>query len=765
MLSGEIELALNPNVELSLFDDTASSGQAMRRLMIPLGSGSFIEWPARSGIVESPVVSLEAAGDWVLASRGGPMVADLPIRVVILDASAPSDFGRSAVANAHSELAIILHAPDVTFDARDGTLMLGSDDVRLSDALALKLGLPDRAGQTIGSIGVRATWSGASVPATAGETNDEPPSTSSSVGPDVIVADLQSINSYTPVDGISAYAIGTTSCNIGNVPVNWWQSTNQHPVIGGSIYRLHNGRFEQLGISWLKHGFLALTGNVCGTCQPPASSQQLGVMCSDPYSATLNGQQAFLGPRWQVNPHTGVFPFPPANPPWSGTIARRIQVRNIDLDPATNAGAVYFGEAMYIAPDDAAAGNGNNNASYRRINFHLNENNVYQGTMTGLTVRQKPAIRAWKDLDPSVRETFLQVPNDGLFIAAAKATQLGNGYWHYEYAVFNQNADRAAQSFTVPLPNNVVLQNIGFHDVHYHSGEPFSPTNWAVTVNANSITWSTDSYIVNPNANALRWGTMYNYRFDANIDPDETTAVLGLFKPGVPNSMNVMTLGPALGIVDCNGNGIEDVTDVAEGTSDDCDGNGVPDECQLDCNANGIADTCDIAAGTSQDCNHNTLPDECEPDCDGDGLIDGCETVFDTDGDGILDCDDECPDTTPQGACLCPIVGECCFDFFGCFPAYPRSNCCTDGGVPDCAPNCDAPGETCYNGCLYGDADLDGDIDLADLRALGECFSGPNDHPSFVIPGVACRTVFSVDGDNDVDLDDFLKVQSRIDGP
>ncbi len=54
-----------------------------------------------------------------------------------------------------------------------------------------------------------------------------------------------------------------------------------------------------------------------------------------------------------------------------------------------------------------------------------------------------------------------------------------------------------------------------------------------------------------------------------------------------------------IGDYDCNGNGIPDSVDIANGTSQDCNGNGIPDEC-------------DIASGTSKDVNHNGIPDECE---------------------------------------------------------------------------------------------------------------------------------------------------------
>ena len=66
---------------------------------------------------------------------------------------------------------------------------------------------------------------------------------------------------------------------------------------------------------------------------------------------------------------------------------------------------------------------------------------------------------------------------------------------------------------------------------------------------------------------------------------------------------------------DCNGNGVPDECDLADGSSTDLNGNGIPDECEPDCNGNGIPDDLDLADGTSSDCNTNKVPDECETDC------------------------------------------------------------------------------------------------------------------------------------------------------
>jgi hypothetical protein len=91
-------------------------------------------------------------------------------------------------------------------------------------------------------------------------------------------------------------------------------------------------------------------------------------------------------------------------------------------------------------------------------------------------------------------------------------------------------------------------------------------------------------------------------------------------------------LAPQPTLVDCNGNGVHDVLDVALGGATDCNDSGIPDVCEFpdfdaDCNANGVPDACDIFAGTSQDLDNSGIPDECE--CVGDVNLDGRVDVDD----------------------------------------------------------------------------------------------------------------------------------------
>ncbi|MCP4246645.1 MAG: hypothetical protein GY778_06320 [bacterium] len=367
-------------------------------------------------------------------------------------------------------------------------------------------------------------------------------------GPDVIVGVLPNVSNWGSVGDISAFSIGTTSCNVGDADLLWQAETDQHPVIAQNLYRLNDGRFEQIGMSWLKHGFFALTQDACGCgCLGPGGDV-LAVGCSDPYSSGLNGDQdgisgttGGLGPRFEVNAHTGVFAFPYTYLGQAGdTIYKRLQVHRSDLDPAQDGGGLYYIEGQYVTPDDAAAGNQNNNASHRRATVAAN-GNEWRLTLTGLTERERPAIRAWKDNDPSVIEADVQVPNDGMFIVAATATPTDSGLMRYEYAVHNLNSDRSAGSFRVPIDPVATVSNIGFHDVDYHSGDgiggvDFDGTDWAGSVSHGSVNWATQTHTQNPSASALRWGTLYNFRFDADVLPQAAlgTTTVGMFKPGTP---------------------------------------------------------------------------------------------------------------------------------------------------------------------------------------------------------------------------------------
>ena len=467
------------------------------------------------------------------------------------------------------------------YDATGQLLRITGGRLLISQEFASALGRPKDVSAAVGSISIGAAMQPIEIDQLV---NGEPKSIAMPAlrygvgsqtptlvpGPDVIVGDLPSMAQFgnDTVNHLVGLGVGTTSCNNGDQPFNWFALPNtDHPVIPQNLYRMSGGasnneRFEQIGQSWLKHAFTALEGTVCGTCNTSgcATGTHLCPGCSDPYGASLNASQNGIGSRAWVNPFTGAFPSTANNHSGhshTGT-SHRVTVASSDLDPAQNSGATYFAEGQYVTPHEYAwcqshPGQCNmyNNASYRQFTVTGSGDN-YSFAGSGSTVRMQAAINAWQTLGGATVNQIEPDPgNDGIWFMGYKVTNPSTGVWHYEYALYNQNLDRSIQSFSVPIGPGVNISNIGFHAPRQEPGwandgtqgnTGFSSTPWSVQTSS-SITWSTETFAQNQNANAIRFGTLYNFRFDADQPPNPTNATVGYFKTGDPGPVLVQAPG------------------------------------------------------------------------------------------------------------------------------------------------------------------------------------------------------------------------------
>ncbi len=174
------------------------------------------------------------------------------------------------------------------------------------------------------------------------------------------------------------------------------------------------------------------------------------------------------------------------------------------------------------------------------------------------------------------------------------------------------------------------------------------------------------------------------------------------------------------------------------GTSGDCDGNGVPDDC-------------DIASGGLLDLDHDGLPDECEAgacpaDLDGDGVVRGSDLGLlfvdwggsgagDLDGDGVVGGSDlglmfvawgPCPGD-PCGKSGCDDGNECTID-----RCNPVTGACMHRGLPGCVR------DLCFDVfCDDGDPCTDDTCD----PETGECIHIP-------IPGCGPNECDGIDCDD-----------------
>jgi hypothetical protein len=467
------------------------------------------------------------------------------------------------------------------YDAIGQLLSIQGGRLLLSKEFADALERPADAGSAVGKISIGAAMRPIQVdqlvngetksmvmPALRGAIGAEPVAVVP--GPDVIVGDIEDIEEGGNTMSQVGLDVGTDSCNNGDQPIDWFALPNtDHPVVPQNLYRMsgaanNNDRFEQIGQSWMKHTFEALEESVCSTCN--TSNCQTGTHlcpgCSDPYCCGLNGEQNGLGSRAWINPFTGSFPSTANN--HSGHahdgVSHRIRVNVSDLNQNMNQGATYFAEAAYISPHEytwcqSHPGQCNmyNNVSYRQFSV-TGINPPFSFSPVTSTVRMQPSIMAWAPTGAIVNQIQPDPGNDGLWFMGYKVTNPTVGVWHYEYALYNMNLDRAIQSFSVPLAAGTNISNIDFHAPPQEPGwandgtfnnQGYSSTPWTVTQAPDSITWSTETIAQNQNANAIRFGTLYNFRFDADQPPQSANATVGYFKTGSP--MTVAVQAPAGG--------------------------------------------------------------------------------------------------------------------------------------------------------------------------------------------------------------------------
>ena len=166
----------------------------------------------------------------------------------------------------------------------------------------------------------------------------------------------------------------------------------------------------------------------------------------------------------------------------------------------------------------------------------------------------------------------------------------------------------------------------------------------------------------------------------------------------------------------------------------DCNQNGIPDACDLSCSGSGLSGTWPAclswwcggfgSCSQSSDCNGDSIPDECQlagNDCNGNSIPDDCEPEPD-----VACCEEDagCSDKTasccaaaggvsagPDSTCISGICG----DFFACCkPNHPTADFCDNHKIYECTV--EHVGNVDQSGDCLSLPDTDGDdvIDSCD---------------------------------------------------
>ncbi len=398
-----------------------------------------------------------------------------------------------------------------------------------------------------------------------------------SEGPDVTLCQVYGMQQYSRdnVNDISGLSVGTTSWNVGTEDLIWQNSPDpDHPFITFNVYRVMDQQVDQIAQGWVKHGFFALSSSQCfeaavGPCQP-TDGNWLGVGCTDTYSPGLNASKSGLAPRYEINPWSGEWSytgsvFQTGGAPTSG-VARHMQIKDVDLDPALNPGAKYYFEASYIAKDDVCI---YNSAAWKPVTPVWNGNGWNFSQSSQGTVPTQNYFLFDARPDSMITEIAEELPvvefesPDGRALISAHVQEAGPGLWRYSYSVKNVDMDRQIDEFRVPLPASALLNNERFHAVFHHNepiaymgGPSISNDDWTMTRVGDELVWSTPD-------NPIRWGTMYSFGFVTDVAPEEGDVTLGMFKNNGPDSLSGVSMVPGLPCLgDVTGDGQVDLADL-----------------------------------------------------------------------------------------------------------------------------------------------------------------------------------------------------------
>ncbi len=348
-----------------------------------------------------------------------------------------------------------IYSVHIEYDKDRGLLKMYNMDLFATEALEKALNIPGLAGQVMGQLH---SYNHLNIPDEAvreltGLTCANRPLWNADV--DVQLTDMSSVQWVGNVDANSIMVAPSAELkNVGPADVPWYSkysgefapyNNDQHPFLNWSMYREVDGRFEQMGVSGIKHAFLTINSNCELNC---GDSHILWPGCEDVYGVGTNNSSSVLGPRDELNAFAGTWDncgtfFDPQ--PCSGnqqnssnqfTGQNRLVVDTNELSDNNN-DAIYM-QAWYLIREDI---NIFNSMGYRSLNPSFNGSNWNMGAAQDFT--NGPALDQYvpRDTIGAMQASQTIVSSEGHFAVAVKVVDLGGGLYRYNYAVENYDFD------------------------------------------------------------------------------------------------------------------------------------------------------------------------------------------------------------------------------------------------------------------------------------------------------------------------------------
>ena len=421
-----------------------------------------------------------------------------------------------------------------------------------------------------------------------------------SSGQDLIIGNANNVVQVGREGSVASFGMESVICNGGSDPLHWYANPDpRHPMMIFNMFRVNEDRILQIGGSWAKHGWSSAQADACGFgCEPSPTNQETGIGCSDTYGAAGNAAQINMGPRSEIEPWNGSFTWDGSymsqdTGPWDQT-EERLSIEDADLDPQLHPGSQWVAEVYVIQPADVDPFS---NHAWEPVGISGSAGATWDIDMTAASINS-PVQDAW----PGAEVVTVSPPGigDGHLYLASKVTDLANGTWRYEYALYNLSFGAGIGAFEIPLPSGVQISEADFH-APLTSSPFYSDIPWEVIQTPSAIRWQTRDESAGSVANPLRWGWLYNFGFTADVAPVTAEVSMESHADSPFSTLTALTQAPPpppneplfrRGL--CNSDDLVDVSDVMFLLDYQFSGGNEPgcfDAC--DCNDDGILDLSD----------------------------------------------------------------------------------------------------------------------------------------------------------------------------
>lgn len=327
---------------------------------------------------------------------------------------------------------------------------------------------------------------------------------------------------------------------------------DQHPFLVWNMYRIADGRIEQLGGSGVKHAFLTLNFNCDIDC---GSGNILWPGCEDVYSSGTNNSNFNQGPRGDIDPAGGLFFstcsfFDPgcvgSQTNNSSSFENRLMIDESELDTPD---ADYFLDSWYVVQHDIDIFNSMGYHPITPTQAGSGWNFPTGPFAVGAVLEEWVALG---DTDPLADHVEITVPSltpgasypdnqpQGHLRMLARATEVQPGVWRYNYAVMNFDFTRGIDRIDIPFAAGATLLESEFRSpvVDGVAGDP-----WTISRSGDTLSF------VAPANNTLRWFSLYNFEIETSVPPAGRpgTFVLHAAQEGSPSTFSADLVAPGLG--------------------------------------------------------------------------------------------------------------------------------------------------------------------------------------------------------------------------